>query len=110
MYVFAPFPAIAISVAKVPARLSMNLLYAMDRMYEPGGVFGPGIPSSPGGGGPGYSPTSTNPPPSLEEVGRMITAPQALAPGAYRWAEDPKGCPSGWHWSDKLNKCVRNRR
>ena len=97
MYIFAPFPAIAISVAKVPARLSMNLLYAMDRMYEPGGVFGPGISSSPGGGGPGQSLTSTATPPSIEEVGRIVSPPRG---GRYR-----KRCPRGYRWNGR--RCVR---
>ena len=40
---------------------------------------------SPGGGGPGQSLTSTNPPSSLEEVGRMITTPSAHRIGKSAW-------------------------
>jgi len=89
-----------------------------------GGIIRLGSPDSPGGGGPGQSPTSTNPPPSVEEVGRMITQQRRYdyidrygdISGGKKFVFsadrdwDPKGCPQGWHWSSKLNKCVRNRR
>ncbi len=95
MYIFFPAPSIAISAAKIPAHLTMDLIYALDRMYQPGGVFGPGLSPSPGGGGPGHSPISTNTPPSLEEVGRMITSG-----GRFR-----KSCPPGYRWDGR--RCVR---
>ena len=74
MYIFFPAPSIAITAAKIPAHLTMDLIYALDRMYQPGGVFGHGIsPGLSGGGGPGTGiPTSTDPPLSLEQVGEMI--------------------------------------
>ena len=99
MYIFAPFPAIAISVAKVPARLTMDLLEAMDRMYVLGGVFGSGISSSPRGGGPGHSPISTSTPPSVEEVGRIITGTVSPKTGKRSWER----CPHGYYWDGK--KC-----
>ena len=51
---------------------------------------------SPGGGGPGHSLTSTNPPPSIEEVGRMITGKFGSG----------KRCPPGYIWSHKKQRCV----
>jgi len=111
MYIFAPFPAIAISVAKVPARLSMDLLGAMDRMYEPGGVFGPGVSSSPGGGGPGQSLTSTTTPPSIEEVGRLLNQRDWGRSTSYtKFNGKRPRCPSGYRWDKKRRKCVRIRK
>ena len=78
---------------------------------------------SPGGGGPGQSLTSTNPPPSVEEVGRIITSPgnpwdAATGPshGAGRKAGGPRKslqrgsrprrkCKPGHYWNGR--KCVR---
>jgi hypothetical protein len=54
------------------------------------------LPSSPGGGGPGHSLTSTNPPPSVEEVGRMITGKSGSG----------KRCPTGMVWSPTHKKCI----
>ena len=50
---------------------------------------------SPGGGGPGHSLTSTNTPPSTEEVGRMITS----------GGRSRKSCPPGYRWNGR--RCVR---
>jgi len=50
---------------------------------------------SPGGGGPGHSPTSTDPPLITEEVGRMITS----------GGRSRKRCPPGYRWNGK--RCVR---
>jgi len=78
---------------------------------------------SPGGGGPGQSLISTNPPPSVEEVGRIITSPgnpwdAATGPshGAGRKAGGPRKslqrgsrprrkCKPGHYWNGR--KCVR---
>jgi len=54
------------------------------------------ISRSPGGGGPGQSLTSTNPPPSIEEVGRMITS----------GGRSRKRCPTGMVWSPRHKKCI----
>jgi hypothetical protein len=51
--------------------------------------------SSPGGGGPGRSLTSTITPPSVEEVGRMITS----------GGRSRKSCPPGYRWNGR--RCVR---
>ena len=102
MYIFAPVPGIAVTVAKVPAHLSMELIYAAQRMYEPGGIFGPGISSSPGGGGPGHSPISTDPPLTTEEFGRMITSPPAKRRSRPR---REKKCPPGYYWSRTRQRC-----
>ena len=50
---------------------------------------------SPGGGGPGQSLTSTNPPPTVEEVGRLVTS----------GGRSRKRCPSGYRWNGR--RCVR---
>jgi len=57
--------------------------------------MGLGISSSPRGGGPGHSPISTNTPPSIEEVGRMITS----------GGRSRKSCPPGYRWNGR--RCVR---
>ena len=54
---------------------------------------------SPGGGGPGQSLTSTNPPPSVEEVGRIITGTALPKTGKRSWER----CPHGYYWDGK--KC-----
>ena len=97
MYIFAPVPGIAITVAKVPARIAANTVLAIKHMDQPGGLYDywSGSPS-PGGGGPGHSLTSTNTPPSLEEVGRMITGKSGSG----------KRCPTGMVWSPTHKKCI----
>ena len=54
------------------------------------------ISHSPGGGGPGHSLTSTATPPSVEEVGRMITS----------GGRSRKRCPTGMVWSPRHKKCI----
>ncbi len=69
--------------------------------------------SSPGGGGPGQSLTSTNPPPSVEEVGKIVTQPQPRA-GQQRIG-GKRRCPYNftggkWHiggWYKKDRQCVK---
>ena len=66
---------------------------------------------SPGGGGPGQSLTSTNPPPSLEEVGTMIIQGGHPMKGGH--PDSPKAsrgrfrkrCLSGYRWNGK--RCVK---
>ncbi len=100
MYIFAPVPGVAITAAKIPAHLTMDLIYALDRMYQPGGVFGPGISSGPGGGGPGHSPISTNPPPSIEAIGasfRQSGKSGGPASSMKRRSRPRRRCPYYWH-------------
>jgi hypothetical protein len=67
--------------------------------------------TSPGGGGPGHSLTSTDPPPSVEEVGTMITQGGHPMKGGH--PDSPKAsrgrsrqrCPPGYRWNGK--RCVR---
>ena len=71
------------------------------------------FPPSPGGGGPGQSLTSTNPPPSVEEVGDLLNevAPSLIyAPRGvpYRTRrQNGKRCPPGYRWDKKRRKCVK---
>jgi len=72
------------------------------------------ISRSPGGGGPGQSLTSTNPPSSVEEVGHMITSG-----GRSRKVNDFVRCPyywtgtkwrrgmSPWLSGETANRCVK---
>ena len=66
---------------------------------------------SPGGGGPGQSLTSTDPPPSVEEVGTMITRGGHPMKGGHPHSSKAsrgcsrKRCPSGYRWNGK--RCVR---
>ena len=66
-------------------------------ILPPKGVPGPlpARPFTPGGGGPRDSLTSTNPPPSVEEVGRMVTS----------GGRSRKSCPPGYRWNGR--RCVR---
>ena len=57
-------------------------------------------PPSPGGGGPGTYPISTNTPPSIEEVGRMITGKSGSGKSRSR-----RKCKPGHYWNGR--KCVR---
>ncbi len=122
MYIFAPVPGIAVTAAKVPARIATNTLLAWKHMYEPGGAFGTGgymeshwglnPPYSPRGGGPGLSPISTDPPPSLEATGASLA--QRGKPGGPSRASQKgsrprrKKCPKGYHWSKYLRMCIRD--
>ncbi len=72
---------------------------------------------SPGGGGPGSYPISTDPPPSVEEVGTMITQVGDIAASSdvagrpdsskasRRGGRHRKRCPPGYRWNGK--RCVR---
>ena len=63
---------------------------------------------SPGGGGPGQSLTSTATPPSVEEVGRMITTPpsvEEVGRMVTSGGRSRKSCPSGYRWNGR--RCVR---
>ena len=71
-------------------------LYMKQRRWQDIAViYGLFKSSSPGGGGPGHSPTSTATPPSIEEVGRIITS----------GGRSRKRCPSGYRWNGR--RCVR---
>ncbi len=75
---------------------------------------------SPGGGGPGQSLTSTNPPPSLEATGASLTqlgkteGPARASQRGSRPRRGPKGtlikCPRGYHWDKKTGRCLKNRK
>ena len=65
--------------------------------------------SSPGGGGPGHSLTSTNPPPSVEEAGRIISRGYPMKGGRSESKKASRGrsrksCPSGYRWNG--TRCV----
>ena len=67
-------------------------------------------PSS-GGGGPGELPTSTNPPPSIEETGGFIADPPLVGDSRLtstvksRTKRARKSCPAGYRWNGR--RCVR---
>jgi hypothetical protein len=66
---------------------------------------------SPGGGGPGLSPTSTNPPPSIEATGASL-AQHGKTEGPARVSKRGsrprrKRCPKGYRWSRRHRKCMR---
>ena len=67
--------------------------------------------TSPGGGGPEAYPISTTTPPSIEEVGRIITGLSDMGhgePGVGRRSTNGKRprCPPGKRWSRRLRRCV----
>ena len=71
-------------------------------------------PSS-GGGGPGELPTSTTPPPSIEETGSIIEGLSSMGhgePGVGRKTANGKRrrCPRGMRWSRRLRRCVDRKR
>ena len=65
-------------------------------------------PSS-GGGGPGELPTSTTPPPSIEETGGFIVDPPLVRdsskPSTVK-SKTRKRCPTGMVWSPFHKKCI----
>lgn len=75
---------------------------------------------SPGGGGPGQSLTSTNPPPSLEATGASLAqpgkteGPARASKRGSRPRRGPKGtlikCPRGYYWDKKTGRCLKNRK
>ncbi len=76
--------------------VGLGLLHGLGHMFEvtTGNMYE--IDFSPGGGGPGQSLTSTATPPSIEEVGRMITGKSGSG----------KRCPTGMVWSPTHKKCI----
>ena len=78
------------------------------------GILGLGSPDSPGGGGPGHSPISTDIPPSVREQGRAMAEPgkYGRTPSSSAGKESRasrgsrKKCPSGKIWSPRLKRCV----
>jgi len=70
---------------------------------------------SPGGGGPGQSLTSTDPPPSIEEAGDMLMEISKTGRG-YGFdimksrTSNGRRCPTGYRWDKKRRKCVRIRK
>ena len=71
------------------------------------------LPSS-GGGGPGESPISTVVPPSIEEVGEILSNPGIAVevPSSPRRSTSKKRrkrrkrCPPGFRWSSRLQDCI----
>jgi len=63
-----PFVSLAVGTAH-------GIYHLSEYMYTDAGEFRHGQvwSSSPRGGGPGHSLTSTNPPPSVEEAGRLLS-------------------------------------
>ena len=92
------------------AGLGTAALWKLTRL---GGIHGLGSPDSPGGGGPGHSPISTDSPPSMREQGRA-----SAEPGTYgrtpspsvgkesRASRSSKKCPKGFRWDPKKRRCV----
>ena len=67
--------------------------------------------SSPGGGGPGQSPISTNPPPSIEATGArppQLGKPEGPARASKRGSRPRRKCPKGHHWNARIGKCMPN--
>ena len=67
---------------------------------------------SSGGGGPGESPISTDPPPALHQQGQpvpvVVPAASNSAHGGRRSGSKPrKRCPPGYRWSFRHKKCMR---
>jgi len=63
--------------------------------------------SSPGGGGPGLSPISTNPPPSLEATGASLAQPgktEGPARASKRGSRSRRRCKPGYRWNG--HRCV----
>ena len=63
---------------------------------------------SPGGGGPGQSLTSTNPPPSVEATGASLTQlgkPGGPASSPKRRSRPRRKCKPGYRWNG--HRCVR---
>jgi len=85
--------------------VGVGILHGLGHLFKPSHdpsgpsftewITGTYVPLSPGGGGPGQSLTSTVTPPSVEEVGRMITS----------GGRSRKSCPPGYRWNGK--RCVK---
>jgi len=71
------------------------------------------FPPSPGGGGPGHSPISYDPPPSVREQGRSLaeagTYGRTPSPSVGKESRASRGsrkrCPSGYRWNG--HRCVK---
>jgi hypothetical protein len=102
------------------AGLGTAALWKLTRLT---GILGLGYSDSPGGGGPGHSLTSTNPPPSVEATGASL-AQHGKTEGPARsskrgsrhrrfsdpaYMTDPK-CPRGYYWDYRKRKCVKRRK
>ena len=88
------------------------------------GILGLGSPDSPGGGGPGHSPTSTDPPPSVREQGRAMaeagkygrtpSSSVSKESRASRYSSlkhlNRYKCPKGYRWDYRLKKCVKRKK
>lgn len=82
------------------------------------GILGLGSPDSPGGGGPGHSPISTDIPPSVREQGRAMAEPgkdgrtpsPSVGKESRSSATSRKRCPRGYRWSWKHRKCMKAER
>jgi hypothetical protein len=100
--------------------IGVGVLHGLSHVFEPGHhpagpsftewITGTYDPSSPGGGGPGHSLTSTNPPPSLEATGASL-AQHGKTEGPARSSKRGsrprrKKCPPGHYWSKKHGRCV----
>jgi len=95
------------------------------------GSWGPGIPFIPipfpyldftkspssGVGGPGEIPNLHRPPPSIEEIGEILSNPP-MAGGKTGSpkprARGPKGtlikCPVGYYWDKRTGRCLKSRK
>jgi len=72
-------------------------------------IFHQEEPFSPGGGGPGLPPISTDPPPSLEATGASLTQPGKSggpASSSKRGSRPRRKCPTGMVWSSTHKKCI----
>jgi hypothetical protein len=115
---------VAWHLVHIPAHLMAQAISSLQRMYEPGGVFDTPLRESsfeitgldflsPGGGGPGHSLTSTDTPPSIEEVGRIITGLSDMGhgePGVGRGKKNGRRCPPGYRWDYRKRRCVKLRK
>ena len=73
-----------------------------------GGIIRLGFSDSPGGGGPGLSPISTNPPPSVEATGASLAQhgkTEGPARSSKRGSRPRRRCKPGYRWNG--HRCVR---
>jgi len=101
--------------------LGVGVLHGLSHVFKPGHdpagpsftewITGTWTPSSPGGGGPGPSPISTDPPLSVEATGASLAQlgkPGVPASSSKRGSRPRRRCPSGYRWNG--HRCVPKSR
>jgi len=98
--------------------IGVGVLHGLSHVFEPGhhpagpsftewitGTYDPS--TSPGGGGPGLSPISTNPPPSVEATGASLAQhgkTEGPARLSKRGSRPRRRCKPGYRWNG--HRCV----